>query len=152
MNHLQQLAPDILGMLESASDSKLRMACVEVCQYAAARNSPLEPIVDEGLSVLRSGSGFEKNLVEGLEVEMNLLDDQYFSLKDQAEDEGDEDKRNCLIRQSQEYFRKARAVAALWSSANANRFAATAEAIYEAAASVSDEADLFDLMKRVLKS
>ncbi|KVN29792.1 hypothetical protein WJ63_09010 [Burkholderia pyrrocinia] len=79
-----------------------------------------------------------------------IFDDKYFDLKEQAEDTENAGERDCLTLLSSEYFRKARAVAALRAATDKNPFEAATEAIYEATASVDKNEIVFDLVMSLL--
>lgn len=152
MKHLEQLAPDMYAMLKRADASHLRIACCRVCEYVVSYNKVTGSDIDEALAVLRSGGNYDQDLIDRLEIVMNHLDDQYFDLKDRADEVDDGLDKIQLTSLYKEYFRKARAVAALNFSANSNSFDAATEVIYEAAASVPDKNLVFDLVLGILRS
>jgi len=152
MKHLQQLAPDMFAMIERADDSHLRMVCVPICELAVRRNRPFESVVDEALECLRLERRYEQGLVDRLDALMNRFDDQYFELKDQAEDAEDDAARQRLTAEYQALFQKARTVAALRASGDPDAFEAATEAIYEAAASVADKESIFNIVKQFLRA
>lgn len=150
MKHLQQLAPDMFAMIERADDLRLRKVCALVCEFAVSGNGPFESVVDEALECLRLDISYGQDLTDRLEALMNRLDDQYFELKDQAEDAEDGAVRQRLTAQYQALFQKARAVAALRASADPDSFEAATESIYEAAASVAHRELVFNIVMRFL--
>lgn len=152
MRHLEQLAPEMFAMLERADDPLLRTVCLQACEYAVFHNRLRDPIVHAALNALRAGQPYRQEDTRQLEALMNVFDERYFELKDLAEDEEDESRRETLTLQYRDYFQKARTVAALLSAADEDGFEAASEAIYEAAASTPNKAALFELVKQFLTS
>ncbi|WP_155687445.1 hypothetical protein [Burkholderia cepacia] len=152
MRHLEQLAPDVYTLLQRADGLHLRNVCLRVCECVLSYNKVSELSVDKALNCLRFGGECQKDLVNQLDAIVNSLDDRYFELKERADEVENDQDRAQLIGQYNEYFGKARAVAALQFSANSSGFDAAAQAIYEAAASVPDKEAVFNLVKKLLRS
>ncbi|WP_412023491.1 hypothetical protein [Burkholderia cepacia] len=152
MKHLQQLAPEMFAMLERTGEQHLRLICFRVCGYAVSHNRPLDPIAELALESLGATQSMWGEMLADLESLMNRLDEEYFDAAERADEIDDIAGRNQLIAQSIDLFRKARAVAALRSTAGSNAFEAASETIYEAAASVADKDAVFEIVKHLLAS
>jgi len=150
MKHLQRLDPLLFDMLEQADGARLRQACVLSCEFAVALNEPFESLVVDALESLRQRQLYRSGVIDQLDDLMNFLDDKYFDLKERAEEAGSDQEQ--MIKQYDEYFRKARTVAALRYAADQDPFEAATETIYEAAASAPDNRVLFDSLKKLLAS
>lgn len=137
-------------MLEQADSARLRQACVLSCEFAVALNEPFESLVVDALETLRQRQLYRSGVADQLNDLMNRLDDKYFNLKERAEEAGPHQEK--LTKQYDEYFRKARTVAALRYAADQNPFEAATETIYEAAASAPDNGILFDSLRKLLAS
>ncbi|MEK7898022.1 hypothetical protein AAB990_22290 [Burkholderia contaminans] len=145
MKHLQTLAPKLFAKLEKANENSLRKICYRVCDYAATANRPHDPLIDEAIGYLRLGNEYRQGMVTDLDELMNRLDERYFDLKDRADEMVESPDCEQLLAESDEYFRKARVAAALRVAVGSDAFEAATESIYEAAASVDNNVDVFDL-------
>lgn len=145
MKHLQTLAPKLFVRLEKADEKSLRTVCYRVCDYALAANRPVDPLVEEAIVFLRFGSKYRQGMLVELDDLMNRLDEKYFELNDRADEMVESPGREQLLAESDEYFRKARVVAALRVADDSDAFEAATESIYEAAASIDNKTEIFDL-------
>lgn len=150
MKHLQTLAPNAFAQLERTEGVRLQWICFRVCEYAVTANGPRHSVVQEALWYLKLRREYRHGLLEELNEMVNCFDGEYFSLKEQAESNEGADERDSLSMLSDEYFRKARVVAALRAAADTDPFEAATEAIYEAAASMDKNEIMFDFVMSIL--
>jgi hypothetical protein len=141
MNRLLTLAPELVQRLQQATHAKQRAAALAASEFAIDAANVQNACIAELLNSLRQHGRTSEAQRQELETLKSDLDDEYFELKESAE----QGKTT-----SHEYLRKfaqARAVSALLFACNDDPFEAATEAIYEAAAAFDNPQPLFKLIK-----
>jgi len=141
---LDTLSPGLTELLERIDRDTRRSVVMTACSRAVAATGIPDSELTRGLDLLKStdqDSDAERaEVVSRLSALQDELDEQYFTLQEQAE-AGEPSKDSFLTR-----FREARAVAAIVFGLKGD----AAEAIYEAAAAVTDGAALIDEVRSTL--
>ncbi|HEY2785364.1 MAG TPA: hypothetical protein VGJ05_10345 [Fimbriiglobus sp.] len=146
MTRLESLAPDLADDLRRASPTRQRAASVAASEFAITRTGVDHPLVKKALEHVRGGGILAAKTKAELDALVARLDEEYFDLQ-QATEEGRISSDEYTLR-----FGQARAVAALSFAGGENVIEAAPEAIYEAVATVDDNAELTALIRSVLST
>jgi len=132
MSGLALLSRELDSKLQQASPVKRRAASLVACKHAVAKAGIADPLVNLALEELQVGRGFQPDLKAKLDALTEKLDEEYFNLKEAAEEgRGDE-------KEYRRAFAKARTVAAVSCAGDLDDQKA-GEAIYEAAFAFEDD-------------
>jgi hypothetical protein len=147
MLRLEDLSPELVASLRTASVAQQRAASLAACEFAVSHANIKHRVVEKTLTKLRATGVLNPKEIGEIESLRAKLDDKYFDLQAAAEKGGG--KKDEYLRE----FGKARAVSSLCFAGIENPFEAATEAIYEAAATIRDDdkSELFCLVESVLK-
>ncbi|MES2788383.1 MAG: hypothetical protein V4719_02095 [Planctomycetota bacterium] len=130
--------------LRRAQESRQRAACLAACEFAVATTGISSSAVVQALQLLRVSQPISAGLKHDLGTLMQRLDEEYFDLKEAAEE------RNASESEWKRVFSQARAASALAFASNENAFEAATEAIYEATTAVDDREELVGIILNAL--
>jgi hypothetical protein len=128
MSGLSLLSESLERKFTSAAPQRQSAAILAACEFAVKKAGLEDDAAGEALAALRAGRDFTVSLRERLDELVEELDEEYFKLKEEA-DEGDRDDEEW-----RPFFAKARAAAALASAGEES-----GEAIYEASFAVEED-------------
>jgi len=137
---LDLIDPNLCTQLEIASKPTLRRVALAACNFALTRTDLIHPLLDQALQELSSNSSPSSNLNTALEQLVESLDEEYFDLKDAAEN-GKTEGASWQVA-----FCKARAANSVYFAIGEDEYLAATEAIYEANAATED----MDTLRRVV--
>ena len=129
---LDLIDPDLCARLEIVDKAALRRAAMAACNFALNCSDLAHPFLDQALQELSSNSSPLSNLGKVLEQLVESLDEEYFDLRDAAEN-GKAEGVDWVVA-----FRKARAANSVYFAIGEDEYLAVAEAIYEANAATED--------------
>ncbi len=114
------------------------------CQFAMNAAPVNNAVVTQALSALEHDQRFTGEQIAELNRLLQELDERYFDLQDQADDDAEKqiEALHC--------FGQARAVSALLFSQDPDPVVASMEAVYEASTTTDNSVDLFDAAIQLL--
>jgi len=141
---LESIEPHLAGKIRTSDSGRQRKVMLFACQFAMNAAPVNNAVVTQALSALEHDQRFTAEQIAELHRLLQELDERYFDLQDQANDDA-EKKIEAL-----HCFGLARAVSALLFSQDPDPMVASMEVVYEASATTDKPVDLFDAAIQLL--
>lgn len=144
-SRLSSLSKPLDDAVSKSSSDLLRIASLSACEYALSNSKLDSELTTTLLSPLRRHEAVQQSLRDQIADLVSSLDEEYFVLLDEAED--DESKR----KESYAKFTQARAASALMYASMDDPTEFASEVIYEAAATLDDCKTLIETILKILR-
>jgi len=141
---LESIEPRLAEEIKKSGSELQRRVALLACRFAMNAAPVGNSIAAQALLVLEIGQRFTEEQLAKLNNLQQELDDRYFDLQEQAEDDAEKQV------EALQYFGQARAVSALLFSQDSDPLVASMEAVYEASSTTDRPADLFDAVTHLL--